>query len=191
MGYVFHAKKAAQLVGCLMRVAGKQQVNIMWILKLLYLADRESLRETGRPISGDSHVAMPHGPVLSAIYDLTKTAADFPPPGDDPGADLWRAHFRRAHHDLELVADPGDEKLSPYEEDVIRRVYERYGERSPFALRDLTHELPEWRNNEVGDSSAPISIEDILEAVGREDLVDEARQQAREEAYFDRIFHAQ
>jgi hypothetical protein len=35
--------------------------------KLLYLADRESLKKTGRPITGDRVVAMEHGPVLRSV----------------------------------------------------------------------------------------------------------------------------
>ena len=107
-GYVFRAEKAVQLVGCLMRTAGRKRANIMWLLKLLYLADRESLRETGRPISGDRHYTLPHGPVLSKIYNLMNTAEDFPEQGEDPDADQWRKHFRRVRHELEPVADTGE-----------------------------------------------------------------------------------
>lgn len=45
------------------------------ILKSLFLADRSHLNEWGRPITFDNYVAMRHGPVPSAVYDLLKENA--------------------------------------------------------------------------------------------------------------------
>ena len=39
------------------------------LIKLLYLADRKALLESGYTITGDGMVSMPLGPVLSTIYD--------------------------------------------------------------------------------------------------------------------------
>lgn len=46
------------------------------VSKVLYFADREHLSRYGSLLSGDSYVAMRHGPVPSAIYNLLKAAAD-------------------------------------------------------------------------------------------------------------------
>lgn len=45
------------------------------VSKVLYFADREHLSRYGSLLSGDSYVAMRHGPVPSAIYNLMKAAA--------------------------------------------------------------------------------------------------------------------
>jgi len=45
------------------------------VSKVLYFADKEHLSRYGSLLSGDNYVAMRHGPVPSAIYDLMKAAA--------------------------------------------------------------------------------------------------------------------
>ena len=45
------------------------------VSKVLYFADREHLSRYGSLLSGDNYVAMRHGPVPSAIYNLMKAAA--------------------------------------------------------------------------------------------------------------------
>lgn len=42
------------------------------VSKVFFFADREHLKDWGRPISGDRYVAMEHGPVPSNIYDILK-----------------------------------------------------------------------------------------------------------------------
>src|SRR5271155_4089348 len=64
--------KTIQAIGVLLRADGVKRMNYMRLLKLLYMADRESLRETGRPITGGPVTAMERGPVLEEVYDLIR-----------------------------------------------------------------------------------------------------------------------
>ena len=50
-------------------------INYTKLLKLLYIADRESLRRHHTSISGDAYVSMNAGPVLSRAYNLIKGEA--------------------------------------------------------------------------------------------------------------------
>lgn len=44
-----------------------------WILKAIYVADKEHLRRYGRQIFSDTYIAMKHGPVPSLAYDIVKS----------------------------------------------------------------------------------------------------------------------
>ncbi len=72
--FQFSCTKAAQAAAVLLKRAGGSMDKYIFI-KMLYIADRESMGRWGEPITGDSAVSMEHGPVLSTIYDLTKGEA--------------------------------------------------------------------------------------------------------------------
>ena len=46
------------------------------IFKILYFADREHLSKYGRPITGDTYIKMPKGPVPSKLFDMFKSMRD-------------------------------------------------------------------------------------------------------------------
>lgn len=69
----FDPKRAIELV---LYVANKLRYPTFHsVSKILYFADREHLSRYGNLLSGDSYVAMKHGPVPSEIYNLLKAAA--------------------------------------------------------------------------------------------------------------------
>jgi uncharacterized phage-associated protein len=155
--------KTIQAICLLLKAMKTDRLEYISILKLLYIADRESLAERGAPITGDVPIAMKNGPVLSAIYALVNREREEDLP-------LWLSYFHREDYDLEMKADPGTELLSRYEEKKLTDVAERFAK---FTWRELvrhTHEFEEWKinNPEVeGVNVVRISIDDILNAVGR------------------------
>ncbi len=136
-------------------------MSYMRVLKLLYIADREALRETGHTITGDNAVAMKHGPVLSRLYDLIK--------GGNILAPQWDQYIKKDGYQISLAQDPGNGTLSKYDIEKIEEVCTDHREMSDFEIVDKTHEFPEWIRNDPGESSRRIPLEDILEAVGRAD----------------------
>jgi uncharacterized phage-associated protein len=66
----FNIEKTIQAIAAFLHFHGSKEMSYLRMLKLLYLADRESLKETGRTITGDRVVAMEHGPVPSCAYHL-------------------------------------------------------------------------------------------------------------------------
>ena len=71
MKFTFNPKKSAQAGAYLLKANGGAMEKYLWI-KMLYMADRESLQRWEEPITGDTPASLPYGPVLSTIYDLTK-----------------------------------------------------------------------------------------------------------------------
>jgi uncharacterized phage-associated protein len=159
MRFVLNRKKAAQAAAYLVKLHGGR-INLMALIKLLYLADRLSLVESGFPITGDRMVSMPHGPVLSQIYDSAKWETE---------GDPWYCYLsERVGHEVSLVTEEPDiAELSRYETGVLGRIHAEYGHLNQFQLRDLTHELPEW--TDPNGSSLPIDPRDILKAEGKSD----------------------
>ena len=58
MFYPFKIDKAIQAAGVLLNEHQRGQMEYLRLLKLLYIADREAIAETGQPIVGSRVVAM-------------------------------------------------------------------------------------------------------------------------------------
>lgn len=176
----FDFQKAMQALGVLLREPGTDQGSYLKLIKLLYIAEKESLLETGHPITGDRMVAMEHGPVLSLTYDVIK--------GKDPRPG-WAEHFRTAdNYEIEPLRDPGHGQLCPYEVAKLREVSARHKDDNRWAMTDIVHQLPEWKKNNPGDSSRPIPLQDILASAGKGAMLREIRETAEAEEHFARAF---
>ncbi len=157
---MFNERKAAEAAAHLLRMAPGHRMPYISLIKFLYLADRRALIETGFPITGDQMVAMPHGPVLSRIYD------DIAHGPQQPEAHSWFDFVSAPqNYNVELVQEPPEAgELSDYEIDILKALFEELGHMDKWALVELTHELPEWRD--PGGSMIPIEPADILRLQG-------------------------
>ena len=100
----FDAEKAVQAAGVLLRNEGKRMSRLR-LLKLLIIADRRCLKETGRPILGSKVVAMDNGPLHSDVYDLIK--------GEHASEPLWSRYIAKAgKQDVVLEDEPPVGRLS-------------------------------------------------------------------------------
>jgi uncharacterized phage-associated protein len=180
MSFHFNIEKTIQAVGALLRFHGAREMSYLRLIKLLYLADRDSLKEIGRPITGDRMAALQHGPVLSGVYDLVKGQhADWP---------QWAHFFRTKGYRIEMVQEPAVGALSKYELGKIRELTDRYADINEWELVEFCHTLEEWKRNDPGKSSKPIPLADILEAVGRAADLTAIMQSATDDAAFVSFF---
>ncbi len=158
---MMHEKKTAQAAALFLLKAGGPMPHLK-LMKLLYIADRESYRLRGSPITGDAMVSMPHGPVLSRTLDLMKGEAD-------PASAGWSNYVCRVNqHAVALAHGVTKEtflgELSQAEYGIIDDVWQWYGGMSQWELRDLTHTFPEWEDPH--GSSKPIERYTLFRAVG-------------------------
>lgn len=156
-GFRFDVHRAIQAAGVVLRDRGP--MDRMRLLKILYIASRKAIEETGKPIIGGRASALENGPLHSEVYDLIR---------GDANDVTWRQFFRNSGHTIVLEKDPGRLDLSPFEIDTLNATAEWAEQFETFELSRWTHEnLPEYKKNEPSPgSSNPITIDDILDALG-------------------------
>jgi len=143
----------------------------MELVKLLYLADRESLIQFGHPITGDLFAALPHGMILSRILNLIRLG-----PGDEDDAPWFEVVSAPIGYDVESRQRIGNNcELSGAEERILRQVFEKYGQMDWRQLSRLTHALPEWVDPNGGSIS--VSPEQILTRAGKTDAIRHLRKE--------------
>lgn len=157
-------------------------MNYMRLLKLLYIADRESLRDKGRPMTGSRAVAMQRGPVPTDVYNCIR--------GHHVDMPRWNKHFRVQNYEIGLTdTEPDVGELTRYELEKLDEITRRYRDKDEWDMVQETHQFAEWIKNDPGESSRPISLEDILTAVGRSQDIQDIIQAEQQQATFDRIFN--
>jgi uncharacterized phage-associated protein len=180
MYFRFGTRKIVEAAATLLRTEACRRMSYLRLLKLLYIADRETLREVGRPIVGTRPVAMKHGPVLSEVLDLVK--------GEHFDEPIWSEFIRRDGYEVELTKDPGVLTLSRYEIGLLTKTAEANRDTDDWELVQKTHAFEEWAKNYREGTSTPIPFEDMIEAVGRAADREEILQDARETEVIRKFF---
>jgi uncharacterized phage-associated protein len=181
MHFRFHLHKALQAASVLLEYEKSRRMSSMRLLKLLYVAEREALAETGCPITGDQAVAMKRGPVLSNIHALIR--------GEAARAGEWDRFIHTDRYEVELVADPGRGELSKGEVAKLVAVSQRYRDLDEWELSDLTHDFVEWQKHfPGGDGTADIPWEEALAAQGRAGLAAAIERDEADRHFFDQLF---
>ena len=178
----FNARKAAQTIAYFALKNGAQPLDVIKAVKLVYLADRESIQRYGFPIQDEDRVSMKHGPVNSETYSCINGEQDLVEAG---WADFLcdKADHKIALADQRISSDDLDE-LSDADLGVLDAVWSRFGRMGKWELRDWTHNprnVPEWEN--PGNSSWLIPIERIMTHLG----IPNAQEQAEIVRDFDRL----
>jgi hypothetical protein len=163
INFHFNPKKSAQAAAYLLRLNGGEMEMYLFI-KMLYLADRESLKKWGEPITGDRTVSMKHGPILGRIYDLIKGrmvySVNFP----------WTEFISNVDEESNrvfLTKDPGTDELSKSEMKILQELHSKFKNFTFGKMREFCHSLKEYED--VGGSSKDLPAEKILKAVGKSD----------------------
>lgn len=165
---MFNIEKLIQACGYILKKYDRK-LNYTKLIKLLYIADKEALKESFVTISGDEYVCMPNGPVLSKLYDLVRNRYGNK---DIQSQSLWNARFATDGYDIiALLSDYPEGKLSDYEKKVLDHVDFLYHGKTFGEMIDLVHDknvCPEW--SDPGDTSRPLPLAEILKSVGYSDI---------------------
>ncbi|WP_374979266.1 Panacea domain-containing protein [Pseudomonas solani] len=169
---IFSEQKVAQMAAYFLSRRGGEMAYLK-LMKLLYLADRESMDRYNSTMSCDSHVSMPHGPVLSTTLNLITGQIE------SPEWRSWVSPDARYEVSLSRPLHSFDEldELSEADLDILEQVWQRFGRMERWQLVDYTHNnLPEWVD--PGRSSRLINPRATFVALGRTE--EQAEAAARE-----------
>lgn len=165
MQTTFRFKKTLEAAAFLLTLSGREMTRYR-LVKLLYITDREMLSECSNTLTGDQPIARQKGPVLQAADDCIL--------GKGRHSDTWQKAIHSDGDRLRLVADPGNGKLSDYDEAKLSGVFERYADLTDEQLSEHTHEFQEWVRRFESGAENRIDWEDVLVALGQEDMIEAA-----------------
>lgn len=112
------------------------------VFKILYFADRNHLHHWGRPITGDTYIAMEAGPVPSRAYDMLKAVRGDSYFKDQEGLsdyfeiEDWMYIVPKQKADLT--------KLSKSDVDSLKWAISEYGNLSYGEIKEKSHDTA-WR----------------------------------------------
>jgi len=160
LSWHFDPNRVTQAAGYLFVQSGRDEMQYLKLLKLLYFADRKSLAESGTPITGDVPVAMDYGPVLSAVYDYIKC-------NPRKGVHVWSRYFETKGFSLFRKEDPGTGDLSRYDRRILSEVFNEHRDVDGFDMSAASHDFPEWVEAYNGrGTGTKITTENILSSIG-------------------------
>jgi len=137
------------------------KLNYTKLIKLIYLADKEALKDSDDTITGDNYVSMENGPVLSSLYDLIRNKLS-----DTEYQNTWNKYFKvDGYNLLALHRNIPNDELSDFEMQILDKIDNKFHDATYGKMIDYLHDnCPEWKNT---SSSIPIPLGDILKSIGR------------------------
>ncbi len=161
MNFRFNTSKATE-AACLFLEHAGGQMNIMKLVKLMYLLDRLSLDRRNAPISGGDYLSMRNGPVTSEMLDLINAGRLI----GETDRRWEQCVSNRTNHEVRLEKMPNREHLSDNDETLLAEIWAEHGDKDQWQLVDWCHShCKEWVA--VANGCAPIAVEQIGIALGK------------------------
>ena len=164
---MFNERKVAQMAAFFLQQAGGT-LNILKLMKLLYLSEREAMNRYGEPLSYDAMVSMPHGPVLSMTYECMNGYGSEDPEGWDGWVSDKENHAVSLRRENTAITDL--DELSDADIEVLQSVWDSFGHMTKWQVRNYTHTYcSEWKD--PNGSSYPIEYKDVFIALGKDQTI--------------------
>ncbi len=150
----FSEKKALAAILYLANQDG--QIDLYALLKTLYYADKNHLREWGRTITGDFYARMPYGPVPSNVYDMLKSVR---------GEGAWKTDLKccfifEDRTTIKPLALPNIDDLS---ETDIKALQNSFNERGRKNFPELKREAHDDAAFKLNPHERVMTEEDLIE----------------------------
>lgn len=182
---MFSERRVAQIAAFFTKAEGGR-IAVLKLIKLMYLADRESLDQHGDPITFDAMYSLKEGPILSRTLDFVNGIEESSPGGwddwiadrDNREVEVKNTNFQRAQLD----------ELSDADIEVLESVWEKFGHMNKWEIRDYTHDhCPEWKDPQGG--RLPLPYRDVLQALGKsEEQIEHTEREILSINYLDHLF---
>jgi len=120
-----------------------QRKDFHKIFKIIYFADRQHLADWGRPITGDTYIAMEAGPVPSRLYDILKIVR-----GDSYMTDTeGLSHYFVVENWMYVtpLRDADLNKLTANEQEALTEAINKYSSLSYDEIKEKSHDVA-WRS---------------------------------------------
>ena len=133
-------RKIIQALTYLANYQPDKMLDNMKAYKLLWLADRYHLRQTGRTITGDAYYAMPFGIVPSdakCLLENAKTKLKEP-------KGYKNKYLILGNHRYKAIAEPDLKEFSVSDREALDKVLKAYNKYDALQLSDISHKFPEW-----------------------------------------------
>lgn len=150
----YNPRKAAQVIAYFASKTPNRRLNVVKAVKLVYLADRQSIATFGFPILDEHRVSMPKGPVNSTTYRFINGESE------DAG---W-SEFLRDREDHEVSAtnqgmENGWDELSEADIACLEEVWKKFGTMNQWDIVKWTHNennIPEWEDPDGSSYLIPL-----------------------------------
>lgn len=158
MNSTYNHEKTVQLIAYFLQALEGREYYIK-LIKLAYLADRESFKRRGVSITGDRYLSMKLGLLGDNLYSCFRS--NFL--NDE---DLWNEYIRNStRYEVELVKDPDLDYLTSEEIAMADKVLAEFSSMDRFELAEYTHRFREYREVEEGEGCKHVWPADILNAI--------------------------
>lgn len=180
----FNVRKAAQVTAYFAKESGGG-INVLKVVKLIYLSDRKFMERYESTILNDRFASMSHGPVNSTTLDYIN--------GCQEDRQNWESFISdRAGHLVVLaradISNDDLDELSEADLEILGEIWAEFGHMDGFELRDYTHaNCPEWEDPQ--GSSHPIPFERVFKFLGKQASHDLA-EKIESERSLDLVFSA-
>jgi uncharacterized phage-associated protein len=156
---MFRERKTLEAASYILeRIPEGPATEYLKVVKLLYLADRELMKQRGRTISGDRMNALRNGPILSETLDLLEGETD-----------RWAEYVcNPARYKVALLKPVAPAALSRADMKALDATLAEHGAKTWQELIEYTHTLPEWIAKALGGARtwATIQPSELAEALG-------------------------